>query len=192
MLNHLEIAVVSSELLPGYGDDSVQIGIEKTIVDGWNQINPALAEKATIEHFNRVGQEAINAVGCNNCVVIIDRTNFNIVWQRPFNSITSSKIKKALEDALQLSYDQATGTYKKPGGGSIDPIVPGSNTGSNSLIPGLGLFDLNLNLPWWVFAAIAAGSAWQFNKSQSTVGKLIFGGVSLVAGANAYKKKQLE
>lgn len=179
---NLEITVISTQTLPGYGNDE-QVGpFEGIILKGITDVSPNLLTNNSIVHFNR---NASNVFGCNNCVAITDTDNLKVLYLRPMGQVTSGGITSALEQILQLRYDLPSGNYINLDG---EVVEHDTKKGLIDFFPGLGL-SLGINLPpvgWWILSAIGGIGAW---KSKNKTAKWGFGLLSGWALLNAKPKR---
>jgi hypothetical protein len=103
------------------------------------------------------------------------------------SQVTTANIKNALLEIWPLKFNEATGEYVTPANETFPALTKGG--AGFSFFPGLGLFDLNLPVPWWAWAIVAGLGAWQANKSTTKAGRYTFGAVAIVAAGNAWMKK---
>lgn len=183
---NLEITVVTDELLPGYNDESTLGPFEGVVSAAIENVDPALSAGSNITHWNRNNPAAASAIGCNNCVAIVDTDNFNMLYRKPISQVTTSGLKAAIESVLKLEFDPVSGNYISTEG---EMVEFDNNKGLLNFFPGLGLFNLPINLPWWAYALLSAYTLQKANTSRTKAGKIVWGGIGVVAGANAYTRK---
>ena len=169
-MNHrIEITVTTTQLLPGYDNDAELGPLEGKIAAG---VESSAYDQSKVSHWNRTNQEAIQLLG-NNRVSIVDLETYAVLWQKPVSQVNSANIRAALDWLAGLEFNPGSGQYTGPDGGTVDPVIPGDDPGSDSLFPGLGLFNLELpRLAWFV---LAAGSGYKATQSRGTVGKVGWG-----------------
>lgn len=112
-----------------------------------------------------------------------DDTNAVEVY-RMRSPITENRIREKLKELEDADLSK----FLNEGVPAVDEAGDGGNQGQNSPVPlfGLGLFNLNLPIPWWLWAILAAVAAERASSKKST----LLGFAALVAAINAYNKKK--
>lgn len=117
-----------------------------------------------------------------NVIAVVDDETGAVLKTWPFGSVTASQIAAYIDALADVEYNPATGTYTRPDGTPLAPIIPG-NGASNALFP--GLFNFGVNWPAWVWLAIAAGAGYKASRSRGQLGKFGFGSIAAVAAVRA-------
>lgn len=181
MTNPIEITVTTPQMLPGYGDDS-QVGpLEGKILAAIT----ATTYRGRIDHWNRNTPQALQVLGANTVSIIDTQTN-TILWRKSTNGTTTANVKSALDELANTTYNSLTGEYTLPNGSKVDPIIPGTEPDSTSLLP--SLFNLNINLPPLIWWGIAAGALYTASRSRNKLGQYGGGAVAVIAAGNAIKR----
>ena len=193
----LELAYISIQEPPGYSNENV-VGepIERMVYDAIISVSPAVKAGHELDHWWRAATpELVNLVGCQDCLLFYDRTNYRLLATMHRNQMSVGKIRQVIERLLKLKFDGATGTYKEPNGNEyILQEYGGTGTGTGGVCPFLDLpffgnklaFLCDIGKYLWLGAAVVGG--YKAATSKTKPGQYGFGALALYAGWQYLKR----
>ena len=113
-----------------------------------------------------------------------DWENNTLLMVLPKHLVDENRITYVLKLLWTFEPTGNPGEYIKDSGKIVSVTPDGKGL---PIFPGLGLFNLNLPIPWWMWAVLAAVSAERASRKNS----ILWGIGALVAAVNAYNKKKL-
>lgn len=114
-------------------------------------------------------------------VLIVDADTQRVVGKQASDPINGAMLKNSIVDIVTNGVEPGSGDN---GGG----IIPGGTPGGDLL--GLGIFNLGLNIPTWVWLALAGVAVYKASTAKSGLAVAGFGAAGLVAGLNYLNKKK--
>lgn len=118
-------------------------------------------------------------------ILFIDPNNSQIIGSIPnAYQLSVAQLKDIILQYINVVYDEATDTYVDSNG----QMIPHTPDGLN-VIPGLGLFNFNFNLPPFAWLALAVIGGYKAYSSKNQLGRGL-GAVGAVIGLNQYIKSK--
>lgn len=115
-------------------------------------------------------------------VVIMDADSNRVLNKILGDPISAVSVRKSIIDLVTKGVEPGTGD-------NGDGIIPGGTPGGDLL--GLGLFNLELNIPSWIWLALAGVAVYKASTSKSQVAAMGFGAAGVVAGLNYLNKAKI-